>query len=101
MTETTIQELIDEIVNKTKYWAASEVAVKGRNEPKAKQELEESRDALISRITQIQREADEWHKMARRILYQDLIGINAKREYDDISKRYPPQSETKGTGVKE
>ena len=63
MTEPTIENLVDDVVNKTKYLSAAEIAVKGQNEPKAKQELAEARAALLSSIDQLQHDVDEFRKI--------------------------------------
>ena len=70
MTEPTIQELIDEVINCAYDFQldicnySDHIATKYAVD---RERVSTSRSALLSRITQIQQESDEWHKTADKL----------------------------------
>lgn len=104
MTEPTIQELIDEVIEDAKIYGINMNA--GGN---IYSSLDTSRAALLSRITQMETERDEWHKMGDAMLkYAEHtwkpLADNEPRFIETLralSLRYPHAVNAEGKEVKE
>ena len=87
MTEPTIQELIDDLVTSSGLY---QEAVPGEEEHERNDDLQSARAALLSRITSLQQEADEWKASYTRALKDsdDLFAANTalKQEADEWHK---------------